>query len=109
VGTSGPDYITALSGKDWINGAGGTETTPDTTNGGAGNDVYSYADGFGIDTLEDSSGIDTVNLSAATGGCEDRPGSGMGTFRLQSGVQELHGQGQLLFRHHVREGGRYER
>ncbi len=71
VGTSGPDYITALSGNDWINGSGGgTETAPDTTNGGGGNDVYSYRDGFGVDTLKDSSGIDAVNLSAATGGAD---------------------------------------
>jgi Ca2+-binding RTX toxin-like protein len=71
VGTSGPDYITALSGNDWINGAGGgTEPTPDTTDGGSGNDTYSYRDGFGIDTLKDSSGTDTVNLSAATGGAD---------------------------------------
>lgn len=69
VGTSGLDYITALSGNDWINAAGGgTEPTPDTTDGGSGNDTYSYRDGFGVDTLKDSAGTDTVNLSAATTG-----------------------------------------
>jgi Ca2+-binding RTX toxin-like protein len=64
IGTSGADYIFALSGNDKI-AAGALD---DYTDGGVGNDTYSYKDGWGTDTLVDTTGVDTLNFSAVSGG-----------------------------------------
>jgi Ca2+-binding RTX toxin-like protein len=64
IGTSGQDYILALSGNDKIAAGAGD----DYTDGGAGNDTYSYATGWGNDTVVDASGVDTLNFSAMSGG-----------------------------------------
>lgn len=42
----------------------------DTTVGKGGNDVYFYADGWGQDTLGDSGGVETLDLSAVTADLE---------------------------------------
>jgi len=62
-GTSGPDYIKALSGNDKITAGAGN----DTTDGGGGNDTYYYGNGWGIDTLIDASGTDTLDFAAVQG------------------------------------------
>ena len=64
LGTWGPDYMKGLDRDDKIAGGAGD----DTTDGGSGSDTYSYRDGWGVDTLIDSSGTaDHLNFSAVEG------------------------------------------
>lgn len=64
IGTEGADKLAGTDGKDQITGKGGN----DRTNGKAGNDTYYYADGFGVDSLIDSAGTDTMSFSKLTAG-----------------------------------------
>ena len=59
IGTNGDDRIRGTDSADQINGKGGN----DRLNGKARNDTYYFADGFGVDTLIDSAGTDTLNFS----------------------------------------------
>ena len=54
IGNAGRNTLTGGAGNDTLNGGGGA----DILNGGAGNDVYVLRDG--IDSVKDSSGIDTI-------------------------------------------------
>ena len=62
IGGSGNDFFTGSSGADVFNGGTGN----DNLNGGDGNDTYTFANGWGNDSISDTTGIDTVNLSAVT-------------------------------------------
>ena len=64
IGTGGDDRLMGTGDNDRITGKGGD----DTTVGKAGNDIYYYANGWGKDTVIDSTGSDTLNFSAVTGG-----------------------------------------
>jgi Ca2+-binding RTX toxin-like protein len=64
-GDDGNDTLTAGGGNDVITGGAGT----DSQVGGAGNDTYLFDTdvALGIDTVNDSAGIDTLDFSATTG------------------------------------------
>lgn len=76
-GLNGNDTLTGLAGNDTLNGDGGNDllyggANNDTLNGGAGNDTldggdgndrYAYANVWGVDTITDSAGTDTLDLS----------------------------------------------
>ena len=56
------ENVTAGSGNDTLIGNSGANFLT----GGAGNDTYIFTQNWGIDTLSDASGTDTVDLSAVT-------------------------------------------
>ncbi|MBL8867297.1 MAG: pre-peptidase C-terminal domain-containing protein, partial [Planctomycetia bacterium] len=60
-GSSGQDSLDGGEGDDQLSPGSGN----DHSDGGAGNDVYFMVPN-GIDTIQDSQGIDTLDLSAAT-------------------------------------------
>jgi hypothetical protein len=66
IGTDDNETLVGTTENDQIIGKGGT----DTLKGKAGNDRYFFADGFGTDTLIETTtgGTDTVNFHAVTGG-----------------------------------------
>lgn len=64
IGTEGDDRISGTDANDQITGKGGN----DRTNGRAGNDTYYYADGFGVDSVIDSAGTDTLSFAKLTEG-----------------------------------------
>jgi Ca2+-binding RTX toxin-like protein len=64
IGTEGADRLSGTDGNDQITGKGGN----DRTNGRAGNDTYYYANGFGVDSVIDSAGTDTLSFSKLTAG-----------------------------------------
>lgn len=59
-GLLGDDTLDGGTGNDAITGGGGNELMT----GGAGDDTYIFKAGFGIDHIFDSSGNDTINLTA---------------------------------------------
>jgi Ca2+-binding RTX toxin-like protein len=61
-GGIGSDTISGLAGNDWITGGRGN----DSLDGGSGDDTYLYANNWGIDTITDSAGIDTLDFSAVS-------------------------------------------
>ncbi len=72
IGNSDANHIAGYGGNDTIEGGGGN----DTLDGGDGNDLYYYQNGWGADSIIDSSGIDrvtfntnalTINLTSGTG------------------------------------------
>jgi Ca2+-binding RTX toxin-like protein len=82
TGTSGNDTLTGLQAwANVIHGAAGNDTITggtqndvlfgdsgnDSLNGGAGNDTYTYLLGDGLDTITETSGTDTVDLSTIDG------------------------------------------
>lgn len=64
IGTEGDDRISGTDANDQITGKGGN----DRTNGRAGNDTYYYADGFGVDSVIDNAGTDTLSFAKLTTG-----------------------------------------
>lgn len=71
IGTSNGEKINGLAGNDLIIGGEGDDTfnDPAVSNAGAGSDTYSFTDGFGLDTLNDTgsaSDRDTVDFSKVT-------------------------------------------
>jgi Ca2+-binding RTX toxin-like protein len=62
IGNRGVDILNGNNGADTLNGGDGN----DTLNGGADNDTYVFNAGIaqGADSLTDSGGIDTLDLSA---------------------------------------------
>lgn len=64
IGTAGADRLVGTDHADQINGKGGN----DRTIGKAGNDTYYYANRWGVDTLRDTAGIDTLNFSQVSTG-----------------------------------------
>ena len=61
-GGAGNDIINANDGNDTLTGGAGN----DTLNGGADNDTYLFGNGFGLDSITDVSGIDTLDFTAET-------------------------------------------
>ena len=61
-GGTGNDTINANNGNDTLSGGAGN----DTLNGGADNDTYFFGNGFGVDSITDASGIDTLDFTAET-------------------------------------------
>lgn len=59
-GGSGNDVLRGGDGDDMLYGQAGD----DTLEGGDGNDEYRYYDGYGNETITDTSGIDTLRLGA---------------------------------------------
>lgn len=59
-GGSGNDILRGGDGDDMLYGQAGD----DTLEGGDGNDEYRYYDGYGNETITDTSGIDTLRLGA---------------------------------------------
>ncbi len=64
IGTDAAETIRGTDGNDQITGKGGN----DKTVGKLGNDTYYYADGFGVDTVNDTGGTDTLSFSRLTAG-----------------------------------------
>jgi Ca2+-binding RTX toxin-like protein len=64
VGTDAGEKIVGTDGNDQINGKGGN----DDLRGRLGNDIYYFAGGFGVDTLTDTGGTDTLSFSTLTTG-----------------------------------------
>ena len=70
-GTAGINKINGLPGNDRISGLGGNDTLSgdagnDSVNGAGGDDTYVLKDGWGLDSLVDASGTDTLNTAAVT-------------------------------------------
>ncbi len=79
-GGDGADDLTTGSGNDSLLGGAGTDSLlagddNDTLDGGAGNDTlkgegdddtYTFAEGFGVDTIVDTDGTNTVDFSDVT-------------------------------------------
>jgi Ca2+-binding RTX toxin-like protein len=59
---SGDDTLTGDSNANTLTGGSGD----DSLAGGSGNDTYKFASGFGLDTISDSSGSNTLDLSPFT-------------------------------------------
>jgi Ca2+-binding RTX toxin-like protein len=64
LGGSGDDNITGSALDNRLIGNGGN----DTLDGDGGDDLYAFADSWGQDQLVDSSGVDTLDFTAATAG-----------------------------------------
>ena len=62
MGTDFADVLTGDGNANQITGRTGN----DTLTGGAGADTYYFADNWGVDTVNDASGTDTFDFSAAT-------------------------------------------
>jgi len=74
IGGNGSDIFTAGSlAETFVGGAGN-----DTFNDGGGNDTYLYANNWGSDLINESTGIDTVDLSAVTTNLNVNMASGSG-------------------------------
>jgi trimeric autotransporter adhesin len=68
-GGSGNDALAGLAGDDILNGNAGDDTLEggtgdDALTGGAGNDVYLFKRGDGADTINDTSGTDSLRFAA---------------------------------------------
>lgn len=68
-GVDGDDTLDGGTGNDTLDGGNGNDTLiggrdGDYLSGGAGNDTYFFAAGFGSDTINDTSGIDTIKFGA---------------------------------------------
>lgn len=57
-GGDGDDRIIGKAGDDVLDGGEGN----DYLSGGAGNDTYIFSKGYGIDTISDSEGTNTINI-----------------------------------------------
>ncbi len=57
-GGSGDDYINGGAGNDVIDGGSGN----DFIDGGAGDDTYFFNKGYGVDTIIDGEGTNTINI-----------------------------------------------
>ncbi|MBO5426573.1 MAG: DUF2974 domain-containing protein [Lachnospiraceae bacterium] len=57
-GEAGNDRLIGNAGNDILSGGIGE----DYLSGGTGNDIYVYRKGYGIDTISDSSGLNTINI-----------------------------------------------
>ena len=71
-GLDGNDLLTGLSGNDTLLGGSGNDllfgdTGNDVVDGGEGNDAFLYNLGDGLDTLSDTSGVDSVQFGAGIG------------------------------------------
>ncbi|MDH4378675.1 MAG: M10 family metallopeptidase C-terminal domain-containing protein [Vampirovibrionales bacterium] len=64
LGGLGNDTLTGTSGANLLAGGQGN----DTLDGQGGDDTYRFGSGFGTDTITDSSGSDTLDLSGFTAG-----------------------------------------
>ncbi|MBA3471615.1 MAG: M10 family metallopeptidase C-terminal domain-containing protein [Rubrobacter sp.] len=64
IGTNAAETLRGTDGNDQITGKGGN----DRTVGKLGNDTYYYANGFGVDTVNDTGGTDTLSFSRLTAG-----------------------------------------
>jgi len=60
-GGAGDDRLYGYDGADTLNGGSGTNTL----NGGDGNDIYKIVSKSGVDTIDDTDGIDTVLFNSA--------------------------------------------
>ncbi len=73
-GSSAANSLTTHSGNDVIRGQGGNDTITaatgnDTLDGGTGDDTYSFANGWGNDSISgDASGTDNINLLLVSSG-----------------------------------------
>ena len=68
-GTIGNDHIEGRGGNDYLYGDAGADTLDggtgnDWLDGGAGNDIYLFDRGYGQDTINETSGTDTVRFAA---------------------------------------------
>lgn len=68
-GTTGNDHIEGRGGDDWLFGDAGADTLDggfgnDQLYGEAGNDIYLFDRGYGQDTINETSGTDTVRFAA---------------------------------------------
>lgn len=73
IGTAMDDSITGNAANNNLVGGDGYDTLVggagnDTLDGGAHSDIYIFADGWGVDTLSDSSGLELFDFSATTTG-----------------------------------------
>jgi Ca2+-binding RTX toxin-like protein/subtilisin-like proprotein convertase family protein len=68
------ENVKAGTGNDSITGSSGANSL----NGGAGNDTYTFVNGWGSDSIMDASGIDTVNLATVTSNLNVNLGAGAG-------------------------------
>lgn len=57
-GGDGDERITGKAGDDTLDGGKGN----DYLNGGAGNDTYIFNKGYGVDTISDGEGTNTINI-----------------------------------------------
>jgi Ca2+-binding RTX toxin-like protein len=58
-GGDGDERITGKAGDDILDGGKGN----DYLNGGAGNDTYIFNKGYGVDTISDGEGTNTININ----------------------------------------------
>ena len=58
-GGDGDERITGKAGDDVLDGGKGN----DYLNGGAGNDTYIFNKGYGVDTISDGEGTNTININ----------------------------------------------
>lgn len=59
-GNGGNDYIYAQGGGDTLDGGTGN----DVLHGGEGNDTYVFGRGYGVDTIQDYAGTDTITFAS---------------------------------------------
>ncbi len=68
VGSEGADYLYGNEGNERITANGGNDLLDggvgnDYLYGGAGNDTYVYKKGYGVDTIGDASGLNTIEIT----------------------------------------------
>ena len=67
VGSGGNDILSGGAGDERITGSEGGDTLDggtgnDYLNGGEGNDTYIFRKGYGVDTIGDAAGVNTINI-----------------------------------------------
>jgi acrosin len=90
IGGSGDDTLTGNAGNNVITGGAGN----DTLNGGAGNDTYIFRSGWGVDTVGDPAGSDTLDFAALTTGLSTMLNGGI-TVSDGAGSSLTHGGNEI--------------